>query len=110
MPASIDPATVPHRAAETVKPFSQGERLYAAVSPLVVPEMTTVSNPNSSPPRAATRVLFARYAFNFNVPPPSAERKSLSPPSTPGSQRNQENGLLGELGDLCGEMLSSSSP
>src|SRR6266496_1800521 len=71
MPASIDPTTVPHSAAETVNPFSHGERLYAAVSPLVVPEMTTVSNPNSNPPKAATIVLFARYPFNFNGPPTS---------------------------------------
>ena len=31
----------------------------------VVPEITAVSNPNSSPPRAAISALFVRYEFMF---------------------------------------------
>jgi hypothetical protein len=52
--------TVPHKAAATVNPFQKGDRLYVAVRPLVVPEITTVSKPNSKPPKAATNVLFAK--------------------------------------------------
>src|ERR1035438_6363999 len=49
-----EPTTVPHKALETVMPSRAGESEKVSVSDLVVPEITAVSNPNNSPPRAAT--------------------------------------------------------
>src|SRR6266404_9390008 len=63
MPASRDPRTVPHSATETVKPSSPGDSAKVWIRLLVVPEITAVSKPNRRPPRAATTVLFKRYAF-----------------------------------------------
>ena len=48
---------VPTSALATVMPRLQGERCQVFVSAAVVPEITTVSKPNSRPPRAATTVL-----------------------------------------------------
>ena len=50
----------PQSAASTVTPRLAGVRGYVVVSAPVAPEMTAVSKPNSSPPRAATMELFAR--------------------------------------------------
>jgi hypothetical protein len=45
---------------QTVRPNAAGESLKVSASACVVPAVTAVSNPKSSPPRAATTVLFKR--------------------------------------------------
>src|SRR5438445_2683664 len=60
----MEPTMVPASALDTVTPSASGERWKRSVSAWVVPEITTVSKPNSSPPSAATTVLRRRTEFN----------------------------------------------
>src|SRR5882724_5226979 len=60
----MEPTMVPASALDTVTPSASGERWKRSVSACVVPEITTVSKPNSSPPSAATTVLRRRTEFN----------------------------------------------
>src|SRR5262249_7599297 len=64
MLASNAPATVPHRAIDTVMPSRLGESSKVEVRADVAPAMTAVSKPNSNPPRAATTVLFTSVVFS----------------------------------------------
>lgn len=54
------PRMVPYRALATVMPRAVGERAKVVVRARVAPAMTAVSKPKSSPPSAATTVLFSR--------------------------------------------------
>src|SRR4029077_1678039 len=60
----MEPTMVPASALDTVTPSASGERWKRSVSAWVVPEITTVSKPNSRPPSAATTVLRRRTEFN----------------------------------------------
>src|SRR5215472_17230767 len=70
-PAPSDPKTVPHNALETVTPSIAGDSENVSLSAFVVPAMTAVSNPKSSPPNAPTSALRSRYksteAANFRI-------------------------------------------
>src|SRR5580698_10306027 len=65
--APNEPTTVPHSALETVMPSINGDSANVALSALVAPAMTAVSNPKSSPPNAATRELRSRYPFSEGI-------------------------------------------
>ena len=67
-PTAIDPATVPHRATETVTPRVESVRLKNWVMYLVVPEITAVSNPKRKLPRADTMVANNKFLFNCSSP------------------------------------------
>jgi hypothetical protein len=61
---------VPMRALATVKPSSNGDKSKVLFNQSVVPEITAVSNPKSSPPSAAMavdkiKVLFKGMFFNW---------------------------------------------
>ncbi len=58
--APNEPRTVPNSALETVMPSVSGESANVSLSAFVTPDMTAVSNPKSSPPKAATRELRSR--------------------------------------------------
>src|SRR3974390_732449 len=62
IPAVIAPMIVPNNALETVSPSVAGVKWNSSVNASVVPEITTVSNPNNNPPNAATTVLRSRFA------------------------------------------------
>src|SRR5579863_5108590 len=59
------PKTVPNRALATVTPFKNAERANRWVRVSVVPEITTVSKPNTNPPSAATIALLIKVPFSF---------------------------------------------
>ena len=63
VPAPSAPITVPTRPMATVSPFSCGLSPYSFTSASIAPAITTVSNPNSSPPRAPVSVAFIRLTF-----------------------------------------------
>ena len=54
-PPASDPRTVPQRAALTANPWAVGERPQSSWIVCSAPLMTTVSNPNRNPARAAVR-------------------------------------------------------
>lgn len=56
-PATSEPMTVPISAEATVKPRLASESAKRACNAVVVPDITAVSNPNSSPPSAAPSAL-----------------------------------------------------
>src|ERR1035437_7483883 len=60
IPPNMAPRMVPQSAADTVNPSSAGLSENLVVSAAVVPAITAVSNPNSSPPSAATTELLVR--------------------------------------------------
>ncbi len=74
-PTTIEPMIVPMSAEATVNPTQNPpERPSQALSrwkttfrASVVPEITAVSKPNNSPPRAATSTLPARYRLTFMI-------------------------------------------
>ena len=51
------PQSVPQSALETASPSVAGERWKTSRSDCVTPDITAVSNPNSSPARLATTVM-----------------------------------------------------
>ncbi len=61
-PTSNAPTMVPNSALETVKPSRLSLSSYTSRKASVVPEITAVSKPNSSDPRAATRALINSIA------------------------------------------------
>lgn len=65
IPANMAPRMVPISAVATVRPREKGESRKTSARACVAPEMTTVSKPNSRPPRAATTVLRRRQALSF---------------------------------------------
>src|ERR1035441_2578509 len=63
-PTNSEPNMVPNSALDTVKPSQNLSSAYTCCKASVVPEMTAVSKPKSSEPRAATMALIKR------IPPP----------------------------------------
>src|SRR5271157_4451709 len=64
-PENMAPMTVPESAMKTVTPNSKAERWKTWVSCCVVPAMTAVSNPKSSPPSAPTMMLLMSSALSL---------------------------------------------
>ena len=67
-PTATEPTIVPMRAAATVKPSQKPLRPKTSWRAAVVPEMTAVSKPNRSPPRAAMIVLVASAPVSRDPP------------------------------------------
>ena len=63
-PENITPETAPNKAQLTNQPIPESERLNCDFTSSMVPEITAVSQPNSNPPKVATKVNFNKY-FEF---------------------------------------------
>src|SRR5579875_695753 len=82
-PASDAPKIVPSSAIETVKPRPHSDSAKVFFNPAVVPEITAVSKPNSSPPSAATTVLLISVAVSLTPAPPCLPDRSKPSPLAP---------------------------
>src|SRR5271165_7251531 len=76
IPENMAPMTVPASAMKTVTPNSKAERWKTPVSCCVVPAMTAVSKPKSSPPRAPTMMLLMSRKLSLVFKSPFAIRCS----------------------------------
>jgi len=68
----------------TVNPICRGLKPYSRTKVSITPEMTMVSNPNSSPPNAPVRVAFINGMFGRMVsrlPGPKSSYRLASQPA-----------------------------